>query len=249
LGLSQSFAPNQWHTVVRAPTLASDPAGGASGLLEDPSSPGDFNQAVISDTITFNGDGSIGNVPPTLTNFGIGWAPGVPAIDDPTVITTNGTAAQDTDEIALDFGTQNQFDGLTQFDSNFGVNEINQNGLTFGNFTGVNVNEEGTVTAVFDNGRRKDIYQLPIAMFSNFNGLEERSGNAYLQTRESGDFLLTQSGVGGAGNVAPSSVEASTVDLAEEFTRMITTQRAYSASTKVITTSDEMLQELTQAIR
>jgi flagellar hook protein FlgE len=86
-------------------------------------------------------------------------------------------------------------------------------------------------------------------MFSNVNGLEERSGNAYLQTGESGNLLLAEAGVGGAGNVAPSALEQSTVDLAEEFTRMITTQRAYSASTKVITTSDEMLQELTQAIR
>jgi flagellar hook protein FlgE len=177
-----------------------------------------------------------------LSQFGLDW--GLDPADAP-----NGTDADATQRVDLDFGTNNQFDGLTQFDSNFGVNEINQNGLKFGNFTGVNVNEEGMVTAVFDNGRRKDIYQLPIAMFSNFNGLEERSGNAYLQTRESGDFLLSQAGVGGAGDIAPSAVEQSTVDLAEEFTRMITTQRAYSASTKVITTSDEMLQELTQAIR
>ena len=153
-------------------------------------------------------------------------------------------------EIELDFGSAGEFDGLTNFSSDFtGFTELNQNGLKFGNFTGINVNDEGVVTAVFDNGRRKDIYQLPIAMFSNVNGLEERSGNAYLQTGESGDLLLAEAGVGGAGDVAPSSLEQSTVDLAEEFTRMITTQRAYSASTKVITTSDEMLQELTQAIR
>ncbi|MDZ7714091.1 MAG: flagellar hook-basal body complex protein [Rhodovibrio sp.] len=168
---------------------------------------------------------------------------------EPGAAAPNGTDAALTDDLAIDFGTFGGFDGMTQFDSNFAVSEINQNGLKFGNFTGVNVNDEGTVTAVFDNGRRKDIYQLPIAMFSNFNGLQEASGNAYLQTRESGDFLLSEAGIGGSGDIAPSAVEQSTVDLAEEFTRMITTQRAYSASTKVITTSDEMLQELTQAIR
>ena len=72
-----------------------------------------------------------------------------------------------------DFGEPS---GLTNFSTatSRAFTELNQNGLKFGNFTGVNVNEEGTVTAVFDNGRRKDIYQLPIAMFSNFNGLEER---------------------------------------------------------------------------
>jgi flagellar hook protein FlgE len=234
-----TLGSNDWNVTISAPVRADDPNGGASAqLINNTGTP----EPSLSDTITFNGDGSIGNVPATLSSFGLDWS--LDPTDAP-----NGTDADPTQNVALNFGTPNGFDGLTQFDSNFGVNEINQNGLKFGNFTGVNVNDEGTVTAVFDNGRRKDIYQLPIAMFSNFNGLQEVSGNAYLQTRESGDFLLTESGVGGAGNVAPSAVEASTVDLAEEFTKMITTQRAYSASTKVITTSDEMLQELTQAIR
>jgi flagellar hook protein FlgE len=230
---------NTWNATLIAPVRADDPNGGASAQFIDNAG---ARQPTLNGDITFNGDGSINGVPAALSEFGLDW--GFDAANAP-----NGTDADITEDVALDFGTLDSFDGLTQFDSNFGVNEINQNGLKFGNFTGVNIDEEGTVTAVFDNGRRKDIYQLPIAMFSNFNGLEEVSGNAYLQTRESGDFLLTEAGVGGAGDVAPSAVEASTVDLAEEFTRMITTQRAYSASTKVITTSDEMLQELTQAIR
>jgi len=70
------------------------------------------------------------------------------------------------------------------------------------------------------------------------------NGNAYLETIYSGNVLLQQANTGGAGAVAPSSLEASTVDLAEQFTNMIITQRAYSASAKIITTSDEMLEEL-----
>jgi flagellar hook protein FlgE len=152
--------------------------------------------------------------------------------------------------IDLNLGAGGEFSGLTNFATDFtGFTELDQNGLQFGHFTGVQVDQDGVVTAVFDNGRRKDIYQLPVAMFNNPNGLEARSGNAFLQTNKSGDFLLSRAGVGGAGAIAPSSLEASTVDLGTEFTNMITTQRAYSASTKVITTSDEMLQELTQAIR
>jgi flagellar hook protein FlgE len=202
---------------------------------------GDGNLSQLFGGITFNGDGSPGS--PLTSTLQIDGFPG-----------TNNNALTGPNpgghEIELDFGSQDEFDGLTNFSSDFtGFTELNQNGLKFGNFTGINVNDEGVVTAVFDNGRRKDIYQLPIAMFSNVNGLEERSGNAYLQTGESGNLLLAEAGVGGAGDVAPSALEQSTVDLAEEFTRMITTQRAYSASTKVITTSDEMLQELTQAIR
>ncbi|MBK1670170.1 hypothetical protein CKO28_19230 [Rhodovibrio sodomensis] len=240
LGLTQSFQTNNWHARIEQPVLAEDPTGGGSGrFLNAAGNP----VTELTGDVTFNGDGSIDTWPNSFDNIDITWQ------QDAANNAPNGTDAEVSDDVALDLGTRNQFDGLTQFDSNFGVNEINQNGLKFGNFTGVNVNDEGTVTAVFDNGRRKDIYQLPIAMFSNFNGLEEVSGNAYLQTRESGDFLLSEAGVGGAGDIAPSAVEQSTVDLAEEFTRMITTQRAYSASTKVITTSDEMLQELTQAIR
>lgn len=182
---------------------------------------------------SFNGDGSPNTDLSALTLDVTGWSTGA-----------------NNSSISVDFGNQNAFDGLTNFNTDFtGFTELNQNGLKFGNYTGVNINDKGVVTAVFDNGRRKDIYQLPVAIFNNPNGLEARTGNAYLQTNESGDYLLSEAGVGGAGEVAPSSLEASTVDLAEEFTNMITTQRAYSAATKVITTSDEMLQELTQAIR
>jgi flagellar hook protein FlgE len=197
---------------------------------------GTVGQAINWQTVEFDGNGS-----PTADLSALTLT-----IDD--FEGNNGAAVPQA--IEIDMGNAGELDGLTNFAAEFtGFTELNQNGLRFGNFTGINVDEEGVVTAVFDNGRRKDIYQLPVAMFSNFNGLEERSGNAYLQTGESGDFLLAEAGAGGAGSIAPSALEQSTVDLAEEFTRMITTQRAYSASTKVITTSDEMLQELTQAIR
>ena len=91
--------------------------------------------------------------------------------------------------------------------------------------------------------------RLPIAKFPNFNGLEPRDGNAYLQTREAGNMLLVQANTGGAGIVASSALESSTVDLATEFTNMIITQRAYAASAKIITAADEMLEELIRISR
>jgi len=216
----EKTAANTWDVTAGSPSMD---LGGGVGT------------DVAVRTVDFNGEG----------------APDVDLTDTLTIAGFDaGNGAAVPQDIELSMGSAGEFDGLTNFSSDFtGFTELNQNGLKFGNFTGVSVDEEGTVTAVFDNGRRKDIYKLPIAMFSNFNGLEERSGNAYLQTGESGDFLLAEAGVGGAGDLTPSALESSTVDLAEEFTKMITTQRAYSASTKVITTSDEMLQELTQAIR
>ncbi len=122
-------------------------------------------------------------------------------------------------------------------------------GAQFGTFTHVSIGDDGIVTAHFDNGQLFDIYQLPIAMFPNFNGLEPRDGNAYVQDRRAGNLLLLQANTGGAGIVASSALESSTVDLATEFTNMIVTQRAYSASAKIITTADEMLEELIRISR
>jgi flagellar hook protein FlgE len=154
------------------------------------------------------------------------------------------TSTADRQLITLDLGTIGFGDGMTQYAGDYYPSIIEQDGLAFGAFTGITISDQGIVTALFDNGQLRDIFQLPIATFRNPNGLEARNGNAYLQTERSGDALLLQANTGGAGEVAPSSLESSTVDLAEEFTNMIITQRAYSASAKIITTADEMLEEL-----
>jgi flagellar hook protein FlgE len=236
-------AANEWDVTVDQPVLSSDPTGPASGQFDDGS--GNLTNQ-IQGTITFASDGSVNTITTTtagydITNLQIDYS-------DPGA--GNATGATTT-TVATDLGNPgaNEFDALTQFDSGFAVSKINQNGLRFGNFTGVNIDDEGIVTAIFDNGRRRDLFKLPVATFNNPNQLEARSGNAYLRTNESGEVLLNEAGVGGAGAIAPSSLEGSTVDLATEFTDMITTQRAYSAATRVITTSDEMLQELTQTAR
>jgi flagellar hook protein FlgE len=114
----------------------------------------------------------------------------------------------------------------------------------FGSVSGVAIGDDGVVTALFTNGARKDIYKLPLATFSNPNGLDAKTGNAWLETQTSGGFTLQEAGDGGSGLVAPGALESSTVDLANEFTSMIVTQRAYSAGTRVITTADDMLDEL-----
>ena len=117
-------------------------------------------------------------------------------------------------------------------------------GAVFGNLSGVRIDQEGFVVALFDNGIQRQIYQIPTATFVNPNGLQEEQGNAYSVTDESGTFTLKIAGTGGAGSIEANTLEASTVDLADEFTGLIKTQRAYSASTKIITTADEMLEEL-----
>ena len=167
----------------------------------------------------------------------------------PLSITWNAAIGASPSLLNLDVGTLGQTGNLTQFAGNFRVARIEQNGIAFGNFRGVNISKEGVVQALFDNGQQLDIYQLALGIFPNPNGLERRNGNAYSGSIDSGDFLLNTPGTGGTGTVATSSLEASNIDLAEEFTNMIITQRAYSASSKVITTADEMLDELIRIIR
>lgn len=167
----------------------------------------------------------------------------------PSVTLTGFSTGAGNSTVALDLGTIAGTDGLTQFAGDFTISNIDQDGVRFGNYTGITISEEGIVTALFDNGQRLDIYQLPLGMFRNPNGLEGKTGNVYLETNRSGNFQLNLAGNGGAGDIAPAALESSTVDLAEEFTKMIITQRAYSANTKVITTADDMLEELIRVKR
>lgn len=163
--------------------------------------------------------------------------------------TAPGDSGLDPQIINIVFGEVGQIEGITQFDSPSTIISSGVNGALFGGLTGVQVDEEGFVIAVFDNGVQRSVYKLPLATFANPNGLTATSGNSYLQSEDSGEVTLLEANVGGAGSISSASVEASTVDLAKEFTDLITTQRAYSASTRIITTADEMLSELMQIKR
>jgi flagellar hook protein FlgE len=124
------------------------------------------------------------------------------------------------------------------------VNNITSDGKATGKLQDVNVASDGTLSAVFDNGSIIGISTLAIASFNNADGLSVSTGGSLSQTFASGGYNLKIPGQGGAGTVASKQLEASNVDLTSEFTGLITTQRAYSASSKIITTADQMLEEL-----
>ncbi|HEX4178839.1 MAG TPA: flagellar hook-basal body complex protein, partial [Rhizomicrobium sp.] len=100
--------------------------------------------------------------------------------------------------------------------------------------------------AQFSNGLSQNVYKIPLATFASPDGLGQVNGDAYVATKSSGAADINLANTGPAGSVASNSLEASTVDLATEFTNLITTQRAYSASARIVTTADQMLQELEQ---
>ncbi len=165
------------------------------------------------------------------------------------IVWTNGAAnmesgSQTSPAVLVNFGNYNTPDGLTQLSGSFQLNYIQQNGAKFGNFAGVSIDKQGIVSALFDNGVTRPVFMIPLATFTNPNGLSSLSGNVWIATDFSGNPTLRQAGDAGAGQINASSLENSTVDLGTEFTRMITTQRAYSSAAKVITTADDMLSEL-----
>ncbi|MBM3617229.1 MAG: flagellar hook-basal body complex protein [Alphaproteobacteria bacterium] len=200
------------------------------------------NGQVATGTITFNGDGSLRSVSTGLTlPVNIAWTNGALASQ---VTFDVGTAGQPTGTIgATQFGLT---DGLSQFESDYNVAFVNQNGAPVGELIGVAIDELGFVIASYSNGETQRLFKLPVADFTNPNGLKAVTGNVYSQTQESGEVNLREAGTNGTGKVVSGAVESSNVELSEELTDMIVAQRAYQASSKVISTTDELLEELTR---
>lgn len=218
-------AVNDWTYTINDPTRAND-ATVQTGTIT----------AGGTGSVTFNGDGTPAAITaPTLT------------IDFTNPPATATGAAVST--ITFDFGTVGSADGLTQFSGNFTTNFVQQDGVQFGVFTGVQIDETGLVTAKFDNGETRPIYKIPLATFANPSQLEAKSGNAYGQTDGSGQILLNFADALDSSRVASGALESSNVDLGEEFTKMVITQQAFSANSRVITTANDMLDELVRIIR
>jgi flagellar hook protein FlgE len=144
------------------------------------------------------------------------------------------------------YGVAQQTTMFTGTDVNF--ISAQQDGLPPGSFTGLDINQQGNITLNFNNGATKSEFQVPLAQFANFDGLQPQSGNAYSTTVASGTPSVNSPGDNGTGAVVSSAVEGSNVDIAAEFTSLIQTQRAYEANTKVVTTVNELLQETDQLI-
>ncbi len=187
-------------------------------------------------TVDFGTDGTLSQVG-TVTALG---AAGFTAM----TFDFSATGASSAQAIDLNLGTIGQSTGMTGFASAYAVSFFNQDGSAPSGVSSLTIDDNGIVTANFKNGTNRALYQLAVATFPNTNGLELRDGNAYKNTEISGGALLQPPQRGNAGAISPASLEASTVDLTEEFALMIITQRAYSAATKSITTADEMLQEI-----
>ena len=152
--------------------------------------------------------------------------------------------------MTLDLGTSGATDGLTQFGSTANtVKSTARDGYTGGDLSSFTVDESGIITGVFSNGQQEAIGQIYLASFTNAAGLTDCGGNMFIESANSGPVAVGPPGVGANGTMNQGALEESNVDLAEEFTSMITTQSAYQANARVISSSQEILQELLNLIR
>jgi flagellar hook protein FlgE len=158
-------------------------------------------------------------------------------VDD---LTVNGVNLGDID---LNFGAN----GITQFDDPNGVVKVTgvgQDGFAAGEIVGVGVSDTGRIVASYTNGRSVDLAQVTLASFNGDAGLARTDGGAMRATAQSGAPVIGAQGV-----VVGGALEASNTDIADEFTKLIVTQQAYAANTRVITTATELLQESLNIIR
>jgi flagellar hook protein FlgE len=157
-----------------------------------------------------------------------------------TGLEVNGVALGDT---VLDFGTN----GVTQFSDANGtaqVTELAQNGYTAGEFLSVSVSNTGRILANYNNGQVVELAQVVTAAFNAENQLARLDGGIFTATSESGQPILNSDA-----KILGSSLENSNTDISEEFTKLIVTQQAYAAGTRIVSTSDEMIQEALNMVR
>ena len=146
--------------------------------------------------------------------------------------------------IQLNLGTYGATSGVTQYaGSRYSLRGLTQNGVPPGSFSGVTTQANGDIVVNYDNGQTRVIAKVPLVTFNNPNALQRQNGQSFTATLDSGTPLAEDASTNGAGNIVTESIEKSNVDIAAEFSKLIVAQRAYAATTKVVTTADDLLQQ------
>lgn len=192
--------------------------------------PGEINTVAplneIDGQVSFGSDGSLSSYTPTNVNF------------------TGNNGSAPNQNVNIDLGTSNAFDGITSFDATSGTSGISQDGFPGGDIVGIRIDQSGTLIGSFSNGRSFGLAQLGMAKFTNNEGLVSDGGNVFLQSANSGDPIIGTAATAGRGFMQSSALEASNVDLSKSLTNLIIIQRGYQANGKTITTSDTLLETL-----
>ena len=158
--------------------------------------------------------------------------------------TYQGTEGEVNQTINLTMGEVGLFNGITQFESPSTTKAIEQDGYTMGMLEGFSFDDNGQITGVFTNGNRKTLGQVALAKFNNAGGLEKAGDTLFVASNNSGAANIGTASAEGRGSLKAGALEMSNVDLSEQFTDMIVTQRGFQSNARTITTADQMLQEV-----
>lgn len=146
--------------------------------------------------------------------------------------------------INLDMGRFGIAQGITQqAGTDFALRTLHQNGVPPGSYSGLAIRENGDIAVNYDNGESRVIARVPLVSFSDPDKLQRLDGQAFMRTIESGEAQVMDAATNGVGKLVVGAEEGSNVDIGTEFTKLIVAQRAYTANTRVVTTTDEMLQD------
>ena len=153
----------------------------------------------------------------------------------------NGNPTRQT--LNINLGTiGSQKNTITQSASSSSTKAYYQDGYTMGYLDNFKIDSSGIITGVYSNGTNRTIGQIALATFANQGGLEKAGDNTYVESNNSGMANIGTSGIAGKGSMLAGALEMSNVDLTEQFTDMIVTQRGFQASSKTITTADTLLE-------
>lgn len=197
--------------------------GGTAGKLRQVSAAGA--------TLKFKTDGTLNTTASTFTKL-------QSTTSATGIIWNNGAATQ------ILSSSKVGFTGTTQFALPSSVSSLSQNGAEAGTITGISIGEEGIITGLFSSGRTQPLFRVSLADFTNPEGLTHVGNSLFTQSASSGQAILSNPGNGGFGTILSGSLELSTVDLAAEFVKMVTTQRGFQASARTITVTDSLLDEV-----
>jgi flagellar hook protein FlgE len=237
-GEDQQAPPQETHEITFTGNLAADGTNYTRSITV-------YDELGVAQTVTF----SFNKTGDNTWQWTATWD-GVPDTPPEGEITfeTNGKYSSENEdfEIVVDGQTINlDFSALTQYAAEGeSYIELNQDGYAKGDLVEVSFDTGGVITGVYSNGESRPLYRLVLASFANPEGLSNLGNTLFAESNNSGPAQVGLAGQGSFGSISPSSLEMSNVDLAQEFTDMIITQRGFQANSRIITTSDELLQEL-----
>ncbi|MCK8783046.1 flagellar hook protein FlgE [Roseomonas sp. NAR14] len=228
--VKDTSAANTWHL-----SLTSSDVTGASAA--SPATLGTYD-------VTFGTDGTLSSLTLTGSTAGSGVTTTQTAGSPATLSFAADYSGAGTQSLTLDLGRFAQSSGLTQTTgTEYNVRSVSADGSAPGAFSSVSMRDNGDIAINYDNGQSRIIGRVPIVTFADPDKLQRLDGQAFLRSVESGDARVTDNSVNGAGKLVVGSVEGSNVDMASEFSKLIVAQRAYTANTKLVTATDEMLQD------